>query len=309
MTERQKHWAADEVRHVPLEWLDERLQRYRLHDARRERQIGQSLERYGQIAPVVVCQWEEAYVLIDGFKRVRAARNLQGLTQLQARRMEVDEQGAKAAIYTLNRLGQRMVGLEESWIVHALVREDGLSQVEVAQLLGRHKSWVCRRLALLEQLCDAAREELRLGLLTPALARELIRLPRGNQAAALQTARSTSLTCRELSGVVELLLASSTQEQTAFVLEDPRRALRQADASYVHYWDPRLSVAGNQVAKRLALLLDCLAKMHNWLRYQGRGALQACDREPLTGGFERLTREAALVAEASGDFVQELQQP
>lgn len=309
MAERPKHWAADEVRHVPLECLDERLQRYRLHDARRERQIGQSLERYGQLAPVVVCLWEEAYVLIDGFKRVRAARNLRGLTQLQARRMEVDEQGAKAAIYTLNRLGQRMVGLEESWIVHALVREDGLSQVEVAQLLGRHKSWVCRRLALLEQLCDAARDELRLGLLTPALARELTRLPRGNQAAALQTARSASLTCRELSGVVELLLASSTQEQTAFVLEDPRRALRQADASYVHYWDPRLSVAGNQVAKRLALLLDCLAKMHNWLRYQGRGALQACDREPLTGGFERLMREAAVVAEASGDFTQELRQP
>lgn len=309
MAERPKLWAADEVRHVPLECLDERLQRYRLHDARRERQIGQSLERYGQLAPVVVCLWEEAYVLIDGFKRVRAARNLRGLTQLQARRMEVDEQGAKAAIYTLNRLGQRMVGLEESWIVHALVREDGLSQVEVAQLLGRHKSWVCRRLALLEQLCDAAREELRLGLLTPALARELIRLPRGNQAAALQTARSASLTCRELSGVVDLLLASSTQEQAAFVCEDPRRALRQADASYVHYWDPRLSVAGNQVAKRLALLLDCLAKMHNWLRYQGRGALQACDREPLRGGFERLTREAAVVAEASGDFTQELRQP
>lgn len=309
MTERTKQWAADEVRYVPLECLDERLHRYRLHDARQERQIGQSLERYGQLAPVVICLWEDAYVLIDGFKRVRAARNLRGLTQLQARRMEVDEQGAKAAIYTLNRLGQRMVGLEESWIVHALVREDGLSQVEVAQLLGRHKSWVCRRLALLEQLCDAAREELRLGLLTPALARELIRLPRGNQAAALQTARSASLTCRELSGVVELLLASSTQEQTTFVLDDPRRALRQADASYVHYWDPRLSVAGNQVAKRLALLLDCLAKMHHWLRYQGRGVLQACDREPLTGGFERLTREAAVVAEASGDFTQELRQP
>jgi hypothetical protein len=223
--------------------------------------------------------------------------------------MEVDEQGAKAAIYTLNRLGQRMVGLEESWIVQALVREDGLSQVEVAQLLGRHKSWVCRRLALLEQLCDAAQEELRLGLLTPALARELTRLPRGNQAAAMQTARTASLTCRELSGVVDLLLASSTQEQTAFVLDDPRRALRQADESYVHYWDPRLSVEGNRVAKRLAMLLDCLAKMHSWLTYQGRGALQACDREPLTGGFQRLAREAAVVSEASGDFVQELQLP
>ena len=37
-------------------------------------------------------------------------------------------------------------------IVQALVREDGLSQVEAAVLLNKHKSWVCRRLALLERL-------------------------------------------------------------------------------------------------------------------------------------------------------------
>lgn len=309
MAEQQQAWTVDEVRRLPLEWLDERLQRYRLQDPRRERQIGQSLERYGQLAPIVVCMLEGVYVLIDGFKRVRAARQLRGLTQLDARRMEVDAQGGKAALYTLNRLGQRVGGLEESWIVHALVREDGLSQVEVAQLLGRHKSWVCRRLALLEQLCDAAQEALRLGLLTPALARELARLPRGNQAAALQTAHTASLTCRELSGVVDLLLASSTREQAALVLEDPRRALRQADERYLHYWDPRLSVEGNRAAQRLALLLDCLAKMHSWLTYQGRRALQACDREPLAGGFQRLAREAAAVSEASEDFLQELQLP
>jgi hypothetical protein len=68
-------------------------------------------------------------------------------------------------------------------------------------------------------------------------------------------------------------------------------------------------VEGNRVAKRLALLLDCLAKMHSWLKYQGRGALQACDREPLGEGFARLVREAALVSEASDDFVQELKIP
>ena len=93
--------------------------------------------------------------------------------------------------------------------MHALVREDGLSQVEVAELVGRHKSWVCRRLALIEQLAKGPSDELRLGLLTPTFARQLTRLPRGNQAAALQTTRESSLTCRELAGVVDLLLASA----------------------------------------------------------------------------------------------------
>lgn len=299
----------DHQEQLALVSINERLQRYRLQNSKIEHKIFESLGRYGQITPIVVCRLEGENVLIDGFKRLRAARRLQGMNRLTARRLEVDEQGAKAAVYNLNLLHQRPQELEEAWIVHSLVREDGLSQVDAARLLGRHKSWVNRRLAMLERLCDSAREELRLGLLTPALARQLTRLPRGNQAEALRTARDASLTSREFAGVVDLLLASSTQEQTAFVLGDPRKALRQSEAGYVHYWDPRLSVAGNRVAKRLALLLDCLAKMQSWLHYHGRGELQACDVEPLQPGFQRLGRETRVVAEAVEDFLAELKTP
>ena len=96
-------------------------------------------------------------MLIDGFKRLQAARGLKGFSTLSARRIEADERGAKAAMYGLNRTGRHLGELEEAWLVQALVPEDGLSQVEVAVLLGRHKSWVCRRLAMMEKLCTAAR--------------------------------------------------------------------------------------------------------------------------------------------------------
>ena len=79
---------------------------------------------------------------------------------------------AKAAVYTLNSMQGAVQALEEAWIVHALVREDGLSQPAVATLLGRHKSWVCRRLALLEKLAESAREELGLGLISTTVARQ-----------------------------------------------------------------------------------------------------------------------------------------
>jgi hypothetical protein len=309
MTLHAEPWTTDEVRQLRLESLDERLQRYRLTQPKLEQSMARSLKRYGQVSPIIICLHDDAYVLIDGFKRLHAARSLKGVSCLAARRMDVDEQGAKAALYNLNAISGRPLELEESWIVHALVREDGMSQVEAAELLGRHKSWVNRRLAMIERLCSSAQEELRLGLLSPALARQLTRLPMGNQAAALTTTRESSLTSTELSGVVDLLLASSTGEQTSFVLGDPRRALRQADERYVHAWDPRMSVAGNRIAKRLAFLLDSLAKMQSWLRYQGRGDLQACDREPLVGGFKKLGIESRQVAEASQDFLQELKLP
>ena len=149
--------------------------------------MARSLRRYGQIAPIVVCLRDEVPVLVDGFKRLAAARGLKGLETLSARRIEVDERGAKAAMYGLNRIGRHFGELEEAWLVQALVREDGLSQVEVATLLARHKSWVCRRLAMIEKLCGAAQEDLRLGLLSPTMARQLTRLPAGNQQGALES--------------------------------------------------------------------------------------------------------------------------
>ena len=53
-----------------------------------------------------------------------------------------------AEVY-LNRVATRPNELEESLIIYALVHDDGLQQIEVAQMLGRHKSWINRRKASL----------------------------------------------------------------------------------------------------------------------------------------------------------------
>ncbi len=82
---------------------------------------------------------------------------------------------------------------------------------------------------LMEKLCAAAREDLRLGLLSPTMARQLTRLPAGNQQEALETGRRHSLSAAELRGVVDLLLVSGTREKEAFVLERPRQALCDPD--------------------------------------------------------------------------------
>ena len=49
--------------------IGEHYGRYRLHLPEAERAMAQSLERYGQLSPVVVCWRQERYELIDGFKR------------------------------------------------------------------------------------------------------------------------------------------------------------------------------------------------------------------------------------------------
>jgi ParB-like chromosome segregation protein Spo0J len=303
---RSNRVIGDQVRLLAISQLDQRLERYRLAQPKLEQQMLKSFRDYGQLSPVVVCQLDGQTVLVDGFKRLRAARSLKGHEQLTSRFLEADEQAAKAAIFNLNRITSRPVELEEAWIIYALVIDDGLQQIEVAQMLGRHKSWVNRRLALIERLCEEAREALRLGLITPTQARHLTRLPRGNQHLAMQSATHAS---RELSDMVDLLLASSTQEQEKLVLEKPRQAIAQSQDHHIHQWDPRLSAAGNRLAKRLGFLLDSLSRMNTYLRFEGRGQLQACDRVPLVPGFNKLQQEATLLIEANGDFVKELQLP
>jgi hypothetical protein len=196
----------------------------------------------------------------------------------------------------LNR-GQRATReLEEAWIVQALVREDGLTQVEAAHLLSQHKSWVCRRLALLERLSAAVIEDLRLGLVGPALARQLTRLPAGNQQAVLTLTRRETLTAQEVSTVIDLLQGAS-EEQAALVLAKPREALRQAQGLPTALRDPRLSRAGNWLARHLTQASEALVRVENWLRTPNERELRTPDREILQPLLARVGDQASVVAE------------
>lgn len=285
-------WSTVDVQPVSVAELGVMYRRYRLSDPSAEEAMARSLSSYGQLSPATACWRRDRAELLDGFKR-QAAAVAMGWSTLSVRLVEVDERSAKAAIMGLNRTGQQPSELEEAWIVQALVREDGLSQVEAAQLLGKHKSWVCRRLALLERLGVEAQSELRLGLLSAGVARQLTRLPVGNQAAVLSAARRDSLTAVEVQGVVDLLRGASL-EQEAYVLGSPRAALRQQEGVPVR--DPRLSPAGNRLARQLSLLLDLLGRMETWQRHPGLAELKRDDRRLLTPSFGRLVRDARSVA-------------
>jgi ParB-like chromosome segregation protein Spo0J len=289
--------------------LGDQFRRYRLRVPQAVQTMTQSLRRWGQCAPIVATLREEKPQVLDGFTRWEAAQQVRGMTTLLVRLIEVDDQRAKAAIYGLNQTGRRPYELEEAWLVQALVREDGLSQCEVAELLGRHKSWVCRRLALLEKLSDDVRQELEVGLLTPTAAREIARLPAGNQSEILDVSRREALSGDELGGVVRLMLGAVTAEQKLFVLTKPREALGRVDAAPKEGWDPRLSARGNRVSKQMAVLLDRLAWVENFLECRGWTALVASDRLGLGPVFARLARDAKCVAEAADDLAVEMSRP
>jgi ParB-like chromosome segregation protein Spo0J len=302
-------WPVGEERRLPLASFSETYRRYRLPDEAAEMAMARSLSRYGQLSPSIVCLQESRVEMVDGFKRLGAARRMRDWDSLLARRLDFDERGAKAAIYGLNQMARPTRELEEAWIVRALVREDGLSQPEVAELMGRHKSWVCRRLALLERLADECREEMALGLISPTLARQLTRLPAGNQPEAMTAARRAGLNAVETTGFVDLLVAAPGRSQVEYLLERPREAIKQSQEFGIAAWDPRLSAAGNRVLKRLGWLIDALGRLETWFRQHGRAGLLPGDRAILAPAFSRFARDAHTAAELCDDLLKEIDVP
>jgi len=301
--------SAREVRAVPLGQLGERYRRYRLVDVHAEQAMAQSLARWGQLAPVAACVRGEQWEVVDGFKRLAAARRLGWPTLLVGRLECGNERTVKAAVYGLNCVGRHLQELEEAWLVQALVREDGLSQVDVAELLGRHKSWVCRRLALLEKLSVAVRADLEVGLVVPSLARQLVRLPVGNQAEVLAAARREALTAGEVQRLVDLWLAAAGPGQRDYLRAQPRAALQAARARPLWQYDPRLSSQGNRTARHLHRLLDELGGWLTWLRCPGLLRLQQGDGPLLRPALAHVVQQAGCVRDETNQLVQDLGEP
>jgi len=242
---------AQETMSIPVIKIGERFASLRIADPRAELAMLHSLQKYGQLTPVVICRITPGgHELLDGFKRLRAARQL-GYAELTARPLSVSLRACKAAMLQLNRVGRAISGMEEALVVHSLCHEDGLSQVEIAVLLGRHKSWVCRRLALIERLSDEAQESIRLGLLPPSFGAELIRLQRCNQDRLLASIRKHHLSWRETRTVVTALLTRPTWEHEN-ILRDPWTVLQTQDDILISALDEKgLGLNAGQMQRKL----------------------------------------------------------
>lgn len=296
-----------ELQRLALPEIDRRFAALRLASPEQLRRLRGSVQRDGVRHPVVVsCAIEaQRWVLLDGFKRVRVAEEV-GLSEVWAQVVQLDAAQAKAAILKCNQAQPGLCEIEEAWIVRSLIREQGLRQAQVGALLGRDKSWVCRRLRLAEALDPSLQEDLRLGLLSATVARELSRLPRGNQPRAAEAVRDHQLTSRQSAQLIERLLETSDPLAVREVLADPLRYLA-TDAVSAPERDPRLSGGANRL-RRLLVSWDGIGDQltRSLCRYAPAGLKAAEARvlaplleQAMTSG-RRANEQLQAVAAASG---------
>ena len=297
---------AERERQIPPAKLDERYASLRLGRPELVAAVRRSIQREGVLQPLVANLLPDGTLaLLDGFKRLRVVRELEH-ELVPVRIVQLSQEAALVAILTYNAPHSGLSELEEAWVIRSLVRECKLRQKQVAELVGRHKSWVCRRLLLAERLVDSVQQDMRLGLCSATVAREIVRLPRGNQAMLARVVREHGLTSRQCARLVEVCLSCDKLDTLSAVLADPLRFIdkdverpeRQAPR------DPRLSERGEAVRWRIVQLERAAVQVSQLLRQHPAVTMAPTDLEVLAP----LARPAAGHSRQVASQLEELRQ-
>jgi len=216
---------------VELEFqqLELRYEPLRLRSPERERRLLASLAERGQQTPIVVVALEAPlrYVVIDGYKRVRALRRL-GQDTVRTTCWEVEEAEALLLEQQMHR-AERDSALEQGWLLRELNERFGWSYEELARRFDRSPSWVSRRLGLVKELPEEIQQRVRWGQIVPhAAMKYLVPLARANRRDCLRLAEAVGgqrLSSRQMEKLYSAYV-SGDQPLQELVLSQPELFLR-----------------------------------------------------------------------------------
>jgi ParB family transcriptional regulator, chromosome partitioning protein len=164
---------------VDLNRLDLRYAHTRVAKPKHVDMIANSIDRFGQITPVLIVPQDEFLVLIHGYVRLAALRKL-GRERIVA---DIDEVPEEQALFRLlaDTEQRQWEAVEQAWIIRDLKERLGCSLHQIARGIGYDTSWVARRLSLIEGLPeDILRSVAKGQVSTYAATRVLVPLARAN---------------------------------------------------------------------------------------------------------------------------------
>ncbi|MDY3031922.1 MAG: ParB/RepB/Spo0J family partition protein [Clostridia bacterium] len=164
-------------------------------------ELKNSILEFGLLQPITVRRTGGGYELIAGERRFRAAQ-LAGLEEIPAIVVESDEK--KSAVLSLLENLQRedLTFFEIAQSYERLIREQGMTQSEVAEKIGRSRSSVANKLRLLK-LSPIIRKFIRDYDLTERHARALLRL--GSETEQLEAVKQICLKSLTVAETEELI--------------------------------------------------------------------------------------------------------
>lgn len=185
---------------------NERQPRLRMDDARLA-ELTQSIKANGVIQPILVRRTGEAYQIIAGERRWRAAQRA-GLQKVPVVLREVPSEAQLLELALIENLQREDLNpVDEALAYQRLADEFSLTQDEIAAAVGKDRSSVANFMRLL-RLPEEVKGDLAAGTLSTGHARALLALP--DEAAQRHGAREViarGLSVRETEGLVKKLTA------------------------------------------------------------------------------------------------------
>ena len=167
------HGHLREVKEIEIAHLQLRYAHTRIHRPERVSSLASSIERFGQIIPVIALrEGMDSLVLIDGYLRVKAVRRCRRDT-VAAEIWECKEEEALVAVLARAHT-RKWDPIEEAALLRELHHQHHLSQSRIASLLGRKQGWVSGRLALYDALSEDTLELIRKGCISTWAATRVI---------------------------------------------------------------------------------------------------------------------------------------
>jgi ParB family chromosome partitioning protein len=231
------------VLYLDLHALIPRFAELRLRDPARLGRLKASIERQGQLVPVVAVPEagkEGHWVLIDGYRRREALQSLgQDLIWVDAWERSVDE----ALLACLARGPDRpWEAIEEAALIEELARRHPLQAI--AAQLGRDVSWVSRRLSLIQALPEDLLAQVRAGRISLwAASRILVPLARANAEHArtlLEKLEHEPLSTRDLKRLYERY-EQAPRAQRQRLVQNPALFLKAVQSRAEEAADKRLA--------------------------------------------------------------------
>ncbi|MBT4877147.1 MAG: ParB/RepB/Spo0J family partition protein [Desulfobacula sp.] len=175
-----------QIEQIDIHQIILRYEHTRVYKENSLNRLRRSMERFDQIAPVLVIPApNKQFVLVDGYLRVKIAK-MCGRDTVLGLIWVTKEQEALLSIIK-NNDGRQWEIIEQASLLNDYVIRFKLNISQAAKQIGRDKSWVKRRLALVRDLPEDVLDALRSGHISAwSAARVLAPLARANKKHAQQ---------------------------------------------------------------------------------------------------------------------------
>ena len=236
--------------------LDLRYESLRVHRPDRERRLLASIAEHGQQVPIVVIAIIEEpnrFVVIDGYKRIRALRKL-GRDTVNATVWDMSETEALILDRSL-RTAEGETALEQAWLLSEMHSSLGMNLDDLALRFDRSKSWVSRRLALVRELPQSVQQHVRLGKIgAHAAMKYLVPIARTNKLSCERLAEEIArhqFSTGEVGLIYDAWRKGPSYVQNS-IIDSPKLFLRSRRE--IEEYDPESVDAGKELLRNLDIV-------------------------------------------------------